>query len=539
MIEEKQTESENLENGKILNRLRKIRIIKVWAVRVFFAVLFTVAVIGVIIPLRPKFSESEKRELAKFPKIKLETLLNGEFFGDIDKWYSDTFPARDTLIKANAGITNLYGETELKIHGEVEEGDEIPSVDDTFDSQTDFEDDTSASQAEGGEASKPEVSSKEETSSKEKPKEESSKPVSSKEEASKTQSSKQETKDNTSSKTQASKTQSTKAESSKSESSPTSSNPKKQTKPQTLGALLIYGDTAYEYYNFNREVADKYSSSVKKAASLLKGKATVYDMVIPTSMGITLPDKYKKTVNSSDQEKAIKYIYSKLGSNVKAVPLYDALIAKRDEYLYFRTDHHWTALGAYYSYVELMKLKNIQPLQLTDFKKHQFKGYLGSFYNSSGKSPQLGKRPDVVYAYEPTATNIIKIKKPNGKWWESTIISDLSKTPASTKYLTFIKGDNGFSKINNPKLKDKSACIVIKESFGNAFVPFLVPHYQNIYVVDYRYFSDVDSRGLVKLQKDTKAKDVIFINNISATRNKALVDQINAFVKKNSGSKSN
>lgn len=529
MIEEKQTESENLENGKILNRLRKIRIIKVWAVRVFFAVLFTVAVIGVIIPLRPKFSESEKRELAKFPKIKLETLLNGEFFGDIDKWYSDTFPARDTLIKANAGITNLYGETELKIHGEVEEGDEIPSVDDILASQTDSEDDTSASQAEGGEASKPEVSSKEETSSKEKPKEESSKPASSK----------QETKDNTSSKTQASKTQSTKAESSKSESSVTSSNPKKQTKPQTLGALLIYGDTAYEYYNFNREVADKYSSSVKKAASLLKGKATVYDMVIPTSMGITLPDKYKKTVNSSDQEKAIKYIYSKLGSNVKAVPLYDALIAKRDEYLYFRTDHHWTALGAYYSYVELMKLKNIQPLQLTDFKKHQFKGYLGSFYNSSGKSPQLGKRPDVVYAYEPTATNIIKIKKPNGKWWESTIISDLSKTPASTKYLTFIKGDNGFSKINNPKLKDKSACIVIKESFGNAFVPFLVPHYQNIYVVDYRYFSDVDSRGLVKLQKDTKAKDVIFINNISATRNKALVGQINAFVKKNSGSKSN
>ena len=106
----------------------------------------------------------------------------------------------------------------------------------------------------------------------------------------------------------------------------------------------------------------------------------------------------------------------------------------------------------------------------------------------------------------------------------------MSAAARGSKYLTFIKGDRPFSVIHNPALADNSACIVIKESFGNAFVPFLVGHYGTVYIVDYRYFSKVDSRGLVQLQADTGASDILFINNISATRNNSLVASINAFV---------
>ena len=107
----------------------------------------------------------------------------------------------------------------------------------------------------------------------------------------------------------------------------------------------------------------------------------------------------------------------------------------------------------------------------------------------------------------------------------------MSAAARGSKNLSFIKGDHPFSIIYNTALADNSACIVIKESFGNAFVPFLVGHYGTVYIVDYRYFSRVDARGLAQLQADTGATDILFINNISATRNKSLIASIDAFIR--------
>ena len=64
-----------------------------------------------------------------------------------------------------------------------------------------------------------------------------------------------------------------------------------------------------------------------------------------------------------------------------------------------------------------------------------------------------------------------------------------------------------------------------------AFAPFLVPNYQTVYIIDYRYFASVDSRGIAQFCTDVKAKDLLFLNNISATRNKGLVAAINTLVR--------
>jgi hypothetical protein len=201
------------------------------------------------------------------------------------------------------------------------------------------------------------------------------------------------------------------------------------------------------------------------------------------------------------------------------------------EYIYFRTDNHWTSLGAYYAYCELMKAMGKDPKLLDNYVKHEFTGFLGSFYTSSGKLPQLAARPDTVYAYQPVDTNALKILSNKGIWYDSNIISDMRTASASNKYISFLRGDNAQSVIVNPNLNDMTVCVVIKESFGNAFVPFLVPHYQYIYVIDYRYFNKLDSRGIVQFSADAWATDIIFINNISATRNKTLVGYIDAFVR--------
>ena len=80
-----------LDDQAILKRLRNLRIVNIWAVRVFFAVLFSVTIIALIIPLRPTYSETEKRELQKFPKFSVANLVSGEYFVNIDNWYSESF----------------------------------------------------------------------------------------------------------------------------------------------------------------------------------------------------------------------------------------------------------------------------------------------------------------------------------------------------------------------------------------------------------------------------------------------------------------
>ena len=76
--------------------------------------------------------------------------------------------------------------------------------------------------------------------------------------------------------------------------------------------------------------------------------------------------------------------------------------------------------------------------------------------------------------------------------------------------------------IHNKKIKDGSNCVVVKESYGNAFIPYLADHYQKIYVVDYRYWKG----SVSKLATKNNVQDVIFINNISMTRNAYLVGKI-------------
>ena len=91
---------------------------------------------------------------------------------------------------------------------------------------------------------------------------------------------------------------------------------------------------------------------------------------------------------------------------------------------------------------------------------------------------------------------------------------------AASKYNCFLTSDNPsgtmqsyYCSIENPSITDGSAVVLVKESFGNCFAPFLVDHYQYVYVIDYRYF-DGDIVDFVNM---TGADHVIFLNNITAT----------------------
>lgn len=287
-------------------------------------------------------------------------------------------------------------------------------------------------------------------------------------------------------------------------------------KPYQSGGVYVVGSAGYEMYNYVGSLAEKYQSTVNAVADSLSGVSQVYAMAIPLSSGITLPDELFSDIPGSDQAQAEKDILAGMGQNVKTIPLHDVMMSHRTEYIYFRTDHHWTALGAYYAYVQFCTAKGITPHNLSDYEVSQFSGFLGSFYNDGGKPDAMKNDPDTVNAYHPvSATASMKYgDNENSTLTGGQVIFDESTASASLKYGTFIMGDNPFTVIENPEVSNGESCIVVKESFGNAFVPFLVDHYQTVYVVDYRYYSG----SVTQLARDKGVKDVLFVNNLSAIR---------------------
>ncbi len=412
-----------------------------------------------ILPLRPKVSEAEKRPLARFPEFSFSSLFNGEYLSGISSWFSDTVPFRDALVGLNSKIQHLLGTaTVLKGFNEAKAGDDIPDTPNT----------APVTEAPG-------VSDI----------------------------------------------------SSETTAQPDSSTAAPETEPQgeydglvqKFDSILVAGNSGYEYYNFNQAAADAYIAAVNAAGNKLGGRASVYSMIIPTSIDITLDSRVRKKVNVSDQKKAIDYMEGSMNQNVRRVEIFDTMKAHKNEYIYFRTDHHWTGLGAYYAYVHFCEVKGIQALPLSSYTVRSFDNFLGSFYNDSGKDPALGGTPDVVDTYTPPCNTKMTVTERSGNSFVTPMIYNATTNKPAYKYSAFIYGDNPFTVIENTDMTGGDALILVKESFGNAIAPLLTYHYKYVYVVDYRYYTGT-LNSLVDTAKNASGGnvDVLYCNNISMTR---------------------
>lgn len=474
---------EHIDKKKSIYREYIMKKAAIYKIVVFLVMITAGAILSLIIPLRPTVSVNEKRNLTEFPKFSVESFLNGEYFSGIDTWFADTFPYRDQLIACNDKVVSLYGIRDTVIHGEVVKGDKIPDIDINMD-----------------DINKAPVSETKPGGSGTIGENESSGTVTGTEES----------------------TKATESETKESQSDIKDvSGESAASAGEQIGSVFIYGDSAYDYYGFSQKYSDTYVSIVNDLANKLEGKASVYDIVVPTSIDITLDDNVRKKLSSSNQRDAILYMYSKMNSKVNKTYVYDVLRAHRNEYLYFRTDHHWTALGAYYTYCILAQQMGLKANKLESFERLEFSNFKGSFCTVTGSSALINN-PDTLVAYKPMATNRIKYTDRKGNIINYNVITDVSSWQPVNRYSAFIGGDNPYTEINNPQLKDGSACLVIKESYGNAFVPFLVDHFENVYVIDYRYYKGTVS----ELVEQKGIQNVIMINNVAATSTDLRVNEM-------------
>lgn len=290
------------------------------------------------------------------------------------------------------------------------------------------------------------------------------------------------------------------------------------------GAIRV-DNSAFELYTYLDSRASDYASLVNKTAEKLASKVTVYDLAIPTAIGIVLPDDIAEILPGySNQGEAIKKIFSKMSDHVVTVDCFDKMMQHRDEYLYFNTDYHWNGRGAYYAYESFCNTKGIEAVSLEERTEKQFDGFLGALYwNNCGKDPILENNPDTVFAYCPKSESTdMTFTDKNGDTYDWNIITDVSGYNASVKYSTFAGADNPFAVFTNLDVTDGSVCVIVKESYGNALLPYLVDHYSTIYEIDYRYWEG----NLIDFALEKEADDLIFANNLSMISSNLLIGKL-------------
>ena len=272
------------------------------------------------------------------------------------------------------------------------------------------------------------------------------------------------------------------------------------------GNIYITDGAGYGLYYFSQSGADACAAAMNRIYENVKDQVDLYVMIAPISASVMLDQAVLDDLGGSNEGDAIAYMYSRLDPGIHAVSVYDNLRAHNSEYLYFHTDHHWTQLGAYYAYEMFCREKGVAPHKLEEFETLELPGFLGTFYSGSNQSPALAANPDTVTAYIPKGTNDMTMTMADGQTVDWKIINDVSDYPESELYAAFAGGDQPYAYAHNTQLTDGSAVLLIKDSYGNAFLPWLVDHYEHIYWIDCRYTDNTISQ----MVKDHDVQDVIY-----------------------------
>lgn len=425
-------------------------------------VFFAVVAVGLLVLPRPTVSESEKRNLATFPKFTWDTYWNGDYTEDISYFFNDTVPFRDTFKSIGASFRSLFG---FSINGAEIKG--------------------SVSQVNSG-SSQTEVTTA------------STKPIAIVTPApSDTSSDAPESKDETSSKDNSNDS---KADTSKAETSSKPDESSNLSKPENVyiapsdpdaqvlyeeGSQLVYqsGDTIYgaQLYNGNRDNAEDYANTLNTLKTLLPD-ANVYSMLALTQNTFITPAELEKTkyTELSDSE----YISNMLDKNIKVIDTMNALLPHQKENLFFLRDCHWQQLGAYYAAQSFAKSAGVNFAKLSDYDKYE-EDCLGSVYAATQYEGLMYEGETFTY-YVPKNEYTTDYYNEDYEYQFEYPLMPRSDYNTTAFYSLFMVADSYIKHITTDVNNDR-VLVVLKDDYPSAMIPCLTSSFSEIYVIDVRY----------------------------------------------------
>ena len=237
------------------------------------------------------------------------------------------------------------------------------------------------------------------------------------------------------------------------------------------------------------EVADEnhLAANIKaiKSFSESQSKIPVRMMLVPDAANV-LNHSLPSLAKPEDQTQMFSMVRKDLGDSVEWIDVSTELNKHKTEKIYYKTDHHWTTLGAFYAFQAAAPSLGIEGDLSGKYVSHavsnSFNGMLAS---KSGVN--LGEKEQIdIYVPTEEDTDLIVDYVDEGK--RSTSLYDSSKLKEKDQYTVFLGGNSSLLDIRTVSTSTKRL-LLVKDSFANSFIPFLTSYYREIVVVDPRYYS--------------------------------------------------
>lgn len=210
--------------------------------------------------------------------------------------------------------------------------------------------------------------------------------------------------------------------------------------------------------------------------------AKVYFALIPDKSDLYASLLPKNAPNDSEKE-VIDYCYGQ--SNATNVDMYSALSANTDEYIFYRTDHHWTSLGAYYGLSALAESMGLPCPALDSYTDRHVvsEEFYGTTWSSSGFS---WVDPDTMEIFVNAPESLKVTSYPQGSPVEGKLY-DFSFLEKKDKYSMFMGGNCPMHVIETGN-EDKPSLLILRDSYTDSLIPFLLDDFSEIHVLDLRYY---------------------------------------------------
>ncbi len=272
-----------------------------------------------------------------------------------------------------------------------------------------------------------------------------------------------------------------------------------------VGGVLLHEGQALFMFGGTDKAAQGYANAVNTWVDLVakpNNMQSVSVVVTPTSSHFFLPPAARARTTSEAQN--LGAMKAALNADVRFADVIAEMQDHTAEPMFFKSDHHWTGLGAYYAYRAWANVMGLTPFELSDFDKRSVAGVAGSFWSLT-QAAELRQADKVSDYYVPTTVT-----------FKSTqYVGAEQKTPApheffaekSRGYIVFLGGDIPLL-VGTTNAGTGRTALVVKNSYGNAFAPYLLPHFDKVVVVDYRYVF----RNIQDIVKTFGVTDLVFVN---------------------------
>ena len=319
-------------------------------------------------------SASEKREFIK-PEFSVKALLDGTYIPALERYYSDTFPGRESLLKANRTLNKFYyysgsGEDSVLI---LNQSDSAAQGGESLD----------AVQKANGQSPQPEqpTSAQPETTT-----EAPAEPV-------------QVPTDTAGAPQTPEMPEQPEEQPEQPETDPELDTPE-ESDASYAGSVVVVGDRAMEIPTRLDDLITSYAGAVGNLAAAMGPDVRTISLITPNGGEFYSPESLHTGEHS--QKDMIDFCYSQMDDKIITVDAYSKLRSHTDEYIYFRTDHHWTQLGAYYAYTAFCEAAGFDAVPLDQFQTGRYDIFLGSMYGFTEGYPQsevLKQNPDYLEYY--------------------------------------------------------------------------------------------------------------------------------------------